>query len=778
MKNLLLISLVCVALAASAQVADTTLVNRYTAWHDQHPQLYPYLLVNQPRYVPGDTVFFKAWLMTADHRPLDGTFVMQMSLVNSAAQEIIHQSLRVAKGASGNQLVLPDTLKGGYYKLILYNNWMKFYGTENFHQQEIEVVVGQKIARKQPAERTVTFYPEGGRMIAGVPSKVVVMANTSGQGQLVDDTGKAITAVEIGDAQTGLFVFTPEAGRGYSLELNGEHFPLPQPATDGVGLLVTPSENRSSVRTVVSVPPGSRFTGATVQIMLTMYGRVHFAKDIQLSDKNFGMVVIPQTQLPPGVANIFVFSKDNELLASRMFIVTTPMQTRVTITPEKQKVSPREKIQLEIGITDESGLMVQGEMAVTAINEKLFESAGAPALTDDMLLDKVPFVRKVSIDRSKKNWYGLLDQQLVAAKSNDLMWLDPAFQNNNPSYMNTWLYARGRVFDVTNAALPDSTIIYLYLQRHPMAYEVRVKNGFVDAYFPMDFWGQDEFFYHAIAKGKDVPTLRLQWMNDTLTFMRSSAATVTTEPDPYATFRNQKSIVDRSYSFFRGKGPDVEELQVDLNAAIEDEIMGIDIEVKLDDYIAFNSMDEVIREIIPALIHRKAGNRSIVRVGLMSPNVPASGNPLYVIDGVMTMNTDFFMNLDPKNVHSIKVVNTQSKLKQMGALGRNGIVLVTSKKVEMDKVKAGSNMVSLMGLSKAVNFRNVRHPQTKAERMPDFRSTIFWDPSVKTDQNGKALVSFEASDDVGPVRISVAGVTADGRPFSGSVVVDVGMGQP
>ena len=49
---------------------------------------------------------------------------------------------------------------------------------------------------------------------------------------------------------------------------------------------------------------------------------------------------------------------------------------------------------------------------------------------------------------------------------------------------------------------------------------------------------------------------------------------------------------------------------------------------------------------------------------------------------------------------------------------------------------------------------------------PEFRSTIYWNPSIKTDESGKALVEFMVSDDVGAINVMIDGITNGLQPFS------------
>jgi hypothetical protein len=49
-----------------------------------------------------------------------------------------------------------------------------------------------------------------------------------------------------------------------------------------------------------------------------------------------------------------------------------------------------------------------------------------------------------------------------------------------------------------------------------------------------------------------------------------------------------------------------------------------------------------------------------------------------------------------------------------------------------------------------------------AERK-DFRSTLYWNPVVRTDSTGIAQVEFYNSDEAGTMQVVVEGITADGK---------------
>jgi len=72
-----------------------------------------------------------------------------------------------------------------------------------------------------------------------------------------------------------------------------------------------------------------------------------------------------------------------------------------------------------------------------------------------------------------------------------------------------------------------------------------------------------------------------------------------------------------------------------------------------------------------------------------------------------------------------------------------------------------------------VNFTPSNYVINKYPRRPDFRSTIYWSPTVKTDSNGKAKVEFYCSDDIGPLNICIDGLTKGRQLFSAEAKIEV-----
>jgi hypothetical protein len=61
----------------------------------------------------------------------------------------------------------------------------------------------------------------------------------------------------------------------------------------------------------------------------------------------------------------------------------------------------------------------------------------------------------------------------------------------------------------------------------------------------------------------------------------------------------------------------------------------------------------------------------------------------------------------------------------------------------------------------------------KQSHIPDFRNTLYWNPSVKTDKEGKAVVEFWTSDFKSDYEISIQGINGDGEPVAIRKIIKV-----
>jgi len=63
--------------------------------------------------------------------------------------------------------------------------------------------------------------------------------------------------------------------------------------------------------------------------------------------------------------------------------------------------------------------------------------------------------------------------------------------------------------------------------------------------------------------------------------------------------------------------------------------------------------------------------------------------------------------------------------------------------------------------------------EKKESSIPDFRNTLYWNPSVKKNTDGKIRIEFWTSDYASDYLINIQGLTGDGKTISYKKVIKI-----
>ncbi len=137
---------------------------------------------------------------------------------------------------------------------------------------------------------------------------------------------------------------------------------------------------------------------------------------------------------------------------------------------------------------------------------------------------------------------------------------------------------------------------------------------------------------------------------------------------------------------------------------------------------------------------------------------------------------DIIANINPTTIESIAFTSRTNPL--YGSQGAFGILsFYTKKGIADDGAKDPKNFYALkiQGYSTSNKFRSPDYENSGAKDTKiDYRSTLYWNPNVKTDpRTGTATFSFFASDLSGRYHVVVEGVTEKGEPVRKEYYIDV-----
>lgn len=180
----------------------------------------------------------------------------------------------------------------------------------------------------------------------------------------------------------------------------------------------------------------------------------------------------------------------------------------------------------------------------------------------------------------------------------------------------------------------------------------------------------------------------------------------------------------------------------------------------MDDFVKFRTVEELLREYIVDVGIRKSGNKSYPVIFDQKTQTRFKQAPLILVNGVPIFDFDRLMKLNPDDFSSIAVVSLKYVL---GKHIFHGIVDVRLKK-PLENFAPGVRVINYDGFTPentgALNAYST--PAARADRKPDFRNVLYWNPALNTDNNGNATINFFTSDLEGNYVVEVQAITADG----------------
>lgn len=188
-------------------------------------------------------------------------------------------------------------------------------------------------------------------------------------------------------------------------------------------------------------------------------------------------------------------------------------------------------------------------------------------------------------------------------------------------------------------------------------------------------------------------------------------------------------------------------------------------------YKAFPTMYEFFREVAGELRVRRKKDSYSARL-YNAPNQRFFGeNPLYIIDGMLTRDDDYVMNLNPARVRYLAFYYVGSELRRdFPALGNNGVVQIeTVRGAENFPAADAAEQLPINGLQARADFpaRNAAGAD-----VPVLSPLLLWDTGSGIRE---LTLPLPASDDGGRYRVLVTARAADGTLRSVATVYEQAM---
>ncbi len=783
-----------------------SLTQRWALAH-RNPAPTVFLHLDKGFYAGGDRLWLSAYLLdAATHQLRLGEEALHVDLIAPDQRLVQHLWLRAGDGRAAGDFRLPDSLRSGTYRLRSYTEADRLAARPPFERPLLVYNLARGVEHTPAADSLdIQLLPEGGRWVAGLPARLGVKTlGPDGQGRamtgrILDAQGAEVARFTTNALGMGSVALTPQAGQAYRANVRSGVFSqtLALPPVEAEGLTLAAdglSDSTQLTLRVRSATPNTR--GQAVYVVVQSRGRVRHEAKVGLLDGK-ARVVVPLAKLPAGLAQVTLFDESGRPWAERLvFVPETSPTSQLTVTPEKTAYLPRESVRLSLRLHDDTGhstaalfsaavtdadqvpadslqadfrahLLLTGELRGRVENPSFYFKNNATARQglDDLLLTQG--WRRVS-------WQAALADTATAPKA---------------------MVLRARVFDQGGRPVPGARLqVSASDLRHAYGRTVQA-----------DERGRFQLPDLALT---DTVRLLVKTTDPTGKPVNALILPETTESwfaaapyPPAADWTPLRPMVETAQrrheadpEAYREPGARLlKEVVVKTTARPaparpESQRRGT-LHSRADAVLTFDEKSPRFNNLYEMLTGRVAGVR-VTRRGLGSgytvmiggqQSLMSGTDPLYIVDGVYIEENsegNALAALSPNDIERVEVIKG-SDAAMYGVRGANGVIAFYTRRGDASDnapIARGPGMSDF----RFIGFRTRREfyvPKNEAPpeapQRPDRRDVLHWQPLLETDATGGATLTFPLSDVARRLRVVVQGITPDGRPVVGTVVVGV-----
>jgi len=684
------------------------ITDRFDAYCKSVPREEVYIHTDREDYIAGEEMWFNVYVIDRQSsNPSPYSNIVYFELINMYNNPILQKRILVTNGSGPGQVVLPDSLSSGNYTLRAYTNWMRNFLPANCFMKDINIY-------NTFSDHAFKVKPEFEEIIPG--------EQTIRRLSRVSEDNFSMETTRSGSGDLDVVLYTNDEFRA---QYGNIFYLIFQ--THGI------INYKETLRVTKDIE------NLTIPGKAILYGINH-------------MTLLEPTGIPIFEKFLYTPHENNEYVSIDTHDeYETREKISLDITVDQEKIHTAELINLSLSIVPEDVTAYSNDIADYIVFGTEFG-----ILPDDIrnqdLNEIPPDILDQYLSTMKSNWIDwnlILFGDIPSYKypfENEYHFLTGSFVNRR----NLEGYADEIIFMSTPSkhaniqyAITDSTgkfvfgipvtneVSDLVIQPESVVEDntIRMESTFSDIVYPFKETGFSE---------KDMPG-----------YISNLAANYQVAKIYETSFIGSviKQTIDRpEVKRFYGKP---------------------DIELIMDDYIKLPVMEEVFFELLPGVTMRRRRDEYEISIYDYIGGQKYVNPPGLFIDGVMVKDPEIIANLDPDFVERIDVVKDTYFV---GDYFFYGIINVITRAGDFSNVELPGYAFRLpyRVTETASNFLSPDYSssESKQNRIPDFRNTLFWAPSVKPDPENNMTVEFWASDLPGNYVLNVQGITAQGDKLS------------
>ena len=334
-----------------------------------------YLQTDKGLYETGEDLWFKIYVMDAQSLALsERSKTLFVEMLNAKDSIVWQEKYPVLSGIAEGHMYIDKDLKEGDYRIHAYTRFSFLNDTlRPVYPKKIRVV--KSIAYKgtdspQDEDRPVvrlSFFPEGGDLIDGIPTKVAFKA-WDGKGMPAEvkgvllENGKEIARLETVHDGMGFVFMLPRKTSSYKVVLSdGQEFSFAEVADSGLSIYLRKQTDEylefHLCQPKEAAPQKIRLTGR-------MRGKLYCMAEGTLRD--ILRIKIPVKEFPlQGIAEFTLYNENGQPMAERLVYVHPERKLHIELNTDSARYFTRGKGKLNVKVTDEAGNPVQAHLGLS-----------------------------------------------------------------------------------------------------------------------------------------------------------------------------------------------------------------------------------------------------------------------------------------------------------------------------------------------------------------------------------------------------------------------------
>lgn len=758
-----------------------------------------YVHTDRDIYAQGDTLWFKAYLINAQTgKPTISSGNLYVELIAPDSAKIItRETIRLTNGLGNGDMEITDSLPPGKYHLRAYTNWMRNFGDNFIFDKTISVLnsgtatataAGINVTLKpvaasnkgqdksKPASTNpvtgpaIRFYPEGGSLVEGISSIVGVKAEDSygkgfaASGAVLSSAGDTVSRFSCNSLGMGLFAMLPIKGQTYHAVVNKSSYNLPAALTKGLALQVKQTD------TVINVTISTSDNAATTKPHYTLEvkhaGQALINQPVTMEAQQTSLKIAAAI-LPEGVSAITLYDEQNKPNCERLVYIHHQGAGNATVTPSKKTYRPKEAATLQIN-TGPGTANVSVAVVDAGIAPEQSDNIVSYLMLGSELHGHIDQANRY-FDPANADRFKQLDLLMLTQGWRDFVWRRLADTAIRISYAaENSIVISGRTRDgEKDLTLPNLNVsLFASAAKGNKLFSSRSDSAGRFNFQNVMLYGTQSVQLSAVNdKGEKKGAIILDTIAPLLIepqLMRITARDAASDSAAIAAIAKKAAQIKAS------KVSGITRLrEVKVTERKSRTIILRDNNVYTpfgtNQTLTITPQDYQYKTLAWFLLQK--GKGAVQSQNDIGVNFIADGKlvaPRLIIDGVEPYRPDlalyYTMPIDKFKSVQIKEVA------QAGPGMKLKYLLYLNMKENYLTDNPGTLTASVDGYYEARTFYTAL-PSARPS-ITDFRTTIHWEPNVKTDANGNATVNFNNTISPTKVRVIVQGISANGMPVS------------